>query len=407
MGSVSTSFPMPLRNTDPSLEDSALTITTALQQYEVVCYNSGIDYPDDCVMNKAGFRRVLQGLGAQGNAGMGWLGLLFGVQFGWNHDDADEEAQGDQGAANAVAAPPSEGVEGGAATADDDHGDGNGDGGAVGQDYGDHVVANAAETQGDEAAGGDDETQPSISSSPLVDKSSDVIEPESEAELESVCDTSSNEDYYTSTDRDAPSSSQSEPISSSFSDDMELARSNDPVGRADCDIDIEMETRENSETTSGRKEKGKRKDARREKNMANKGKAKVDGGAAGCDPAAPLDADAPPAPPWTLLPSSSTTSTSSEDQTTAVSTSAVPSPRFRSHVVPLLTVLRARAMARVLELEDRVLELEEAEAGRGGENGGGGVVSGAGGREEGEAGGARDADGEGICGAGKAVDGRA
>ncbi|KXS17739.1 hypothetical protein M427DRAFT_153632 [Gonapodya prolifera JEL478] len=89
--SVSTSFLMPMRGTDPSLDDSALSVTTETQKYEVICYNSGIDYPDDCVMTKSGFRRVLQTLGTQGNAGIGWLGLLFGARFGWPESDSEPE----------------------------------------------------------------------------------------------------------------------------------------------------------------------------------------------------------------------------------------------------------------------------------------------------------------------------
>lgn len=61
--SVGTSFPMPPRGEDPELEDENLKVTTETQRFEVLCYNSGLWYPDTLVMNRKGFEKLTQRAG--------------------------------------------------------------------------------------------------------------------------------------------------------------------------------------------------------------------------------------------------------------------------------------------------------------------------------------------------------
>ncbi|KAI9023900.1 hypothetical protein DFJ74DRAFT_666551 [Hyaloraphidium curvatum] len=82
---VAAAFPLPKKGTDPELEDRNLAVTTETQRFEVLCYNSGLDYGDDEVMDRRGFERA--------SARAGWNIRL--LRRSWIESDSEEEEEED------------------------------------------------------------------------------------------------------------------------------------------------------------------------------------------------------------------------------------------------------------------------------------------------------------------------
>ncbi|KAI9023925.1 hypothetical protein DFJ74DRAFT_705667 [Hyaloraphidium curvatum] len=154
---LSTAFPLPKRGEDPEMDDENLAVTTQTQKYEVLCYNTGIEWDDNEVMDRRGFERAVR------RAGWDINGLR---QAGWDSDDdlasddedEDEEegeGEGEEGqeieyAYEWVTDSSFNGEE-----ADGEEGDGSQDGedSEEGSDAGDESAGGAAD--GDEGSKGD------------------------------------------------------------------------------------------------------------------------------------------------------------------------------------------------------------------------------------------------------------
>ncbi|KAI9003002.1 hypothetical protein DFJ74DRAFT_647355 [Hyaloraphidium curvatum] len=119
--SVAASFPLPPPGADPSLEDSALQVTPETQRFEVMCYNSGIVYPDDAVMDRRGFEEVC------GGAGWDVSGILEALdgEVGGKEEAEEEGSDGTAGGSErGGSAGASEGTAGGSSASGSEDGDG-------------------------------------------------------------------------------------------------------------------------------------------------------------------------------------------------------------------------------------------------------------------------------------------
>jgi hypothetical protein len=82
------------------MDDDNLKVTTSTQRYEVICYNGGLEFGDDEVMDRKGFEKVCKRAGWDLRRMRGWdsddedevdVEELFGIEQDSEDDEEDEE----------------------------------------------------------------------------------------------------------------------------------------------------------------------------------------------------------------------------------------------------------------------------------------------------------------------------